>query len=51
MYGLSETTGSTTAQNLTNLNLKSAGRSMTGGVIKISNPNEKGEGEIRIKGR
>jgi len=51
MYGLSETTGSTTSQNKGCLNLKSAGKSMSGGEIKIANPNEKGEGEIRIKGR
>jgi len=51
MYGLSETTGCTTSQNLHTFNLRTAGKCMSGGDIKIADPDEKGEGEIRLKGR
>mmetsp|Transcript_24030 Transcript_24030/g.36971 ORF Transcript_24030/g.36971 Transcript_24030/m.36971 type:complete len:194 (-) Transcript_24030:603-1184(-) len=51
MYGLSETTGSTTAQCKENMNLNSAGKMMSGAELKIADPDEKGVGEIRMKGR
>jgi len=51
MYGLSETTGSTRASSRSDFNLKTAGKSMSGGIIKISDQDENGVGEIRIKGR
>lgn len=51
MYGLSETTGSSTVSFYDKFSLKHAGQTMSGGHIKISDPDEKGHGEIRIKGR
>lgn len=51
MYGLSETTGSTTVSPVIKYKLNSAGRSIKGGEIKIADPDERGQGEIRIRGR
>ena len=46
MYGLSETTGSTTLGTLTRFSLAHAGKEMSGGKIRIADPDEKGHGEI-----
>lgn len=46
MYGLSETTGSSTVSSAQKFNLNSAGYSMDGGELKIADPDEKGQGEI-----
>lgn len=46
MYGLSETTGSTVTNHFTDFSLSHAGKSMNGAIIKIANPDEKGQGEI-----
>ena len=51
MYGLSETTGSTTTNHFNNFSLKHAGKAMEGSIIRIADPDEKGQGEIQIKGR
>ena len=46
MYGLSETTGSTTTNHFNDFSLKHAGKAMDGAIIKIADPDEKGQGEI-----
>ena len=46
MYGLSETTGSSTLHYFHDYSLKHAGKSMKGGHIRISDPDENGKGEI-----
>jgi long-chain-fatty-acid--CoA ligase ACSBG len=51
MYGLSETSGSTTVSGHHDFSLKHAGKQMSGGHIKIADQDEKGDGEIRIFGR
>ena len=51
MYGLSETTGATTSSYIDEFSLAHAGITLSGADIKIANPDEKGEGEIRVKGR
>lgn len=51
MYGLSETTGSSTVNFEFDYSMTHAGQSMAGAHIKISNPDDQGKGEIKIKGR
>lgn len=51
VYGMSETTGATTMQNIKNFRLDSAGFSVPGADLKIDNPDEHGEGEICMRGR
>jgi len=51
MYGLSETSGSTTISYLRQFSLNHAGQQMSGAHIKIADQDEKGQGEIRILGR
>lgn len=51
MYGLSETTGTTTLSYLNKFSLNHAGQQIAGSHIKITDQDEKGQGEIRIKGR
>lgn len=51
LYGLSETTGSSTSTYMTDFSIQHAGEQMGGTHIKIANPDEKGEGEITIYGR
>ena len=51
MYGLSETTGSATVHPIQKPRIHTAGRTIKGGEIKIADPDEKGVGEIRMKGR
>lgn len=51
IYGMSETTGATTLHRETNFSLVGAGTTMPGCDIKISNPDEKGVGEICMRGR
>jgi long-chain-fatty-acid--CoA ligase ACSBG len=51
VYGMSETTGATTMQNVKNFRLDSAGFSVPGADLKIDNPDEHGEGEICMRGR
>ena len=51
MYGLSETTGSTTISFPDKFSLAHAGEQIDGSHIKISDPDEKGQGEIRVAGR
>jgi len=51
MYGMSETTGATTTHSILNFRLDSAGYAMPGTDLKIHDPDEKGEGEICMRGR
>ena len=51
MYGLSETTGSSTVNLLNNFSLQHAGKGLSGGKMRIATPDEKGKGEIQIFGR
>lgn len=51
MYGMSETTGTTTMHRKVNFRLDSAGFAMPGTDLKIHNPDEHGEGEICMRGR
>ena len=51
MYGLSETSGSSTISYLRQFSLNHAGQQMSGAHIKIADQDEKGQGEIRILGR
>ena len=51
VYGMSETTGATTMQDIKNFRLDSAGFSVPGADLKIDNPDEHGEGEICMRGR
>lgn len=51
MYGLSETTGSTTVSYHNDFSLQHAGKQINGGHIKIADQDEKGDGEIRVFGR
>lgn len=51
MYGLSETSGSTTISYPTSFSLLHAGQQMGGSHIKIADQDEQGKGEIRILGR
>jgi len=46
MYGLSETTGSSTIHYPHDFSLNHAGMCMAGASIKIADPDEKGQGEI-----
>lgn len=50
-YGLSETTGSTTVNCYHDFSLGHAGKQTSGTVVKISDQDEKEQGEIRIFGR
>jgi len=51
LYGLSETTGSTTVSYLNDFSLNHAGEAFSGAHIKIADQDEKGIGEITIAGR
>jgi long-chain-fatty-acid--CoA ligase ACSBG len=51
MYGLSETTGSTTIHYVDGMSLDHAGQQIKGSHIKIADKDENGVGEIRIYGR
>lgn len=51
MYGLSETTGSTTINTCISFSLAHAGKEINGGKLKIADPDEKGHGEIQCYGR
>ena len=51
MYGLSETTGTTTVGYLEDFSLDHAGQAFQGAHIKIADQDEKGVGEITISGR
>ena len=51
MYGMSETSGTTTIQHLNKFNLDTCGYSLPGCDLKIDNPDEFGEGEICMRGR
>jgi len=51
MYGLSETTGSTTISFPDKFSLAHAGEQIDGSHIKIADQDEKGQGEIRVAGR
>jgi long-chain-fatty-acid--CoA ligase ACSBG len=51
MYGLSETSGSTTVNYMDDFSLNHAGKQINGSHIKIADQDEKGDGEIRIFGR
>jgi long-chain-fatty-acid--CoA ligase ACSBG len=51
MYGMSETCGAVTAHTLSRFSLTGCGFPMPSMDIKIDNPNEKGNGEICMKGR
>lgn len=51
MYGMSETTGTTTVHSLLSFRLDSAGYAMPGTDLKIHDPDEHGEGEILMRGR
>jgi len=49
-YGLSETSGAATGTYIDDNRVGSVGKPMLGAEVKIDNPNEKGEGEILIRG-
>ncbi len=49
-YGLSETSGAATATYPNDNRVGSVGKPMLGAEVKIDKPNEKGEGEVLIKG-
>lgn len=49
-YGLSETSPVVSAENETNMSLGSVGKALPGVDVKIVNPDEKGLGEIAVKG-
>jgi long-chain-fatty-acid--CoA ligase ACSBG len=51
VYGMSETTGTTTLHTHDNFRLDSAGFALPGTDLKIDNPDENGEGEICMRGR
>ena len=51
MYGLSETTGTSTVSYYNDFSLAHAGKAMSGAEIKIADPDEEGKGEIKILGR
>ena len=51
LYGMSETAGATTIQDFDKFRLDAAGFSLPGADLKISNPDEHGEGEICMRGR
>lgn len=51
LYGMSETTGTTTVHTLSNFRLDSAGFALPGTDLRIDNPDEFGEGEICMRGR
>ena len=51
LYGMSETTGAFAVMSHGKFNLKTAGYEMPGCDLMISNPDEKGEGEICMRGR
>ena len=51
MYGLSETSGTTTVSYLEDFSLKHAGKQLAGCHIKIADQDENGDGEIRVFGR
>jgi long-chain-fatty-acid--CoA ligase ACSBG len=51
VYGMSETTGTTTLHTFTDFRLDSAGYALPGTDLKINNPDEHGEGEICMRGR
>lgn len=51
LYGMSETTGATTIMTNDKFVLDSAGYCLPGTDLKIANPDEKGEGEICMRGR
>lgn len=51
LYGMSETTGTTTIHTKSNFRLDSAGFAVPGTDLKIHNPDELGEGEICMRGR
>lgn len=50
-YGLSETSAAVTMQEFPCTKLEKAGKPLPGTQIKIFNPDEKGIGEICMKGR
>jgi long-chain-fatty-acid--CoA ligase ACSBG len=50
-YGLSETTGATTAMTADKSSITCAGFTLPGSDLKIDNPDEKGIGEIIMRGR
>ena len=49
-YGLSETSGAATATYSDDNRVGSVGKAMFGAEVKIDSPNEKGEGEVLIRG-
>jgi long-chain acyl-CoA synthetase len=49
-YGLSETSGAATATYVDDNRVGSVGKAMYGAEVKIDNPDEKGEGEVLIRG-
>ena len=51
MYGMSETTGTTTLHTFSRFKLDAAGYAIPGTDLIIKNPDEKGEGEICMRGR
>lgn len=51
LYGLSETTGAATYQEFPNIKFAQNGPPLPGVQIKIFNPDDKGTGEICVKGR
>jgi long-chain-fatty-acid--CoA ligase ACSBG len=51
MYGMTETSSAATMHSRSKASQVAAGFTLPGTHIKIANPDEKGEGEIRMLGR
>lgn len=48
MYGMSESTGAISVATINTWHLGSVGQCLDGAHIKIDNPDENGEGEVRV---
>ena len=48
LYGMSETTGPTTVTTQDDIRFQSSGRSLQGVRLRINNPDDAGNGEVRI---
>lgn len=51
VYGMSEVTGAHIMSDITDQNFETCGKSFAGVMTKVHNPDEKGHGEICMKGR
>lgn len=49
LYGMSETTGPTTVTTQDDIRFQSSGRSLDGVSLRINNPDDAGNGEVRLQ--